>query len=238
MNILILFSGTKSFSKVFEKNPKNKIRTLDIDNKFKSTYNVDILKWDYKNALKDFKVDYIHSSPICKYFSYLKNTYKNRKENLPKGFILIDKSIEIINWIKKNQNPKLKFTIENPKTTATLKYEPLIQYKHCITSYCQYGFLYQKHTTFWYGGFDLILKSHCNKKNICYSKGLVNGKSHKVRIGLHKKDPNKKRHEDQILDWMYLKELKKEGIYKKYTETEFRYRIPSKLIEDIERCLI
>jgi len=205
MNILILFSGTKSFSKVLEKNKNNIIRTLDIDNYFNPTYNIDILKWDYKNDLKDFKVDYLHSSPVCKSFTHLQNCNRfiKSKPTLKDGFILIDKTIEIIKWIQKEQNPKLKFTIENPKTKYTLNYEPLKNYKYCITSYCQYGYLYKKDTIFWYDGFNLILKERCNNKNICFSKSITNSNAHIVRIGLSKKNKNikylvNKNHKDQI----------------------------------------
>ena len=170
MNILILFSGTKSFTKVFDKS--HNIRTLDIDNHFNPTYNIDIMEWDYKKDLEDFKVDYLHASPICNYFTYAhiqRNNLKKRKM----GYELIDKTIEIINWIKKVQNPKLKFTIENPKNKLTLNYEPLKQFKCVFTSYCQYGFLYRKDTTFLYGGFNLKLKLQCKIGNICNSKKLT-----------------------------------------------------------------
>jgi hypothetical protein len=243
MNILILFSGTKSFSKVFN-NGNNIIRTVDIDNYFKPTYNVDILKWDYKTDLKDFKVDYLHGSPVCKYFSKLQSANKN-KPDINKGYILVDKIIEIINWIKKNNNSKLKFTIENPKNKHTLQYKPLMKYKHCITSYCQYGFLYQKDTTFWYGGFILKLKPRCNTKNICLSKSLVNNKVHKVRIGLGNKQIQSKdntfgkNHKLQIGCVEYFKSLRLTNKYKnlKYSDVYFRYRIPELLIEDIKNCL-
>ncbi len=235
MNILILFSGTKSFSKVFGKNPKNKIRTIDIDNYFKPTYNEDILKWDYKTALKDFKVDYLHSSPICKHFTKIPN-YNKKKNTYEKGFILIDKTIEIINWIKKNQNPNLKFTIENPKNKITLDYKPLQKYKYCTTSYCKYDFLYQKNTTFWYEGFDLKLKPICNRKNICQSKKMNKKKNiHYLRIGYRMSEES-----GAMIDVKYYAKLRKTDEYKniKMTDKYFRYRIPPKLIEDIEKCLI
>ncbi|MCP4179518.1 MAG: hypothetical protein GY756_17295 [bacterium] len=270
MNILILFSGTKSFSKVLQKNKNNVIRTLDIDSYFDPTYNVDILSWDYKEALKDFKVDYLHSSPVCKYFSKIKhNKCKEYKKLFKKGFELIDKTIEIINWVITEQTPNLKFTIENPKNRITLEYEPLKKYKHIITSYCQYGFLYRKDTTFWYYGFDLELKPRCDNNNICLSKTLtILHKTHKVRIGINngKKSKFKKnsedqigcneyfkylrhkvvlghqpKHDDQIIGWKHFTDLRHEEDYLsskyKYSDTYFRYRIPSKLIEDIIKCL-
>tara|TARA_R110000824_G_C15044380_1_gene660751 strand:- start:42 stop:773 length:732 start_codon:yes stop_codon:yes gene_type:complete len=243
MNCLILFSGTKSFSKMFlnEKNKKNfnEIKTVDLSNHFKPTYNVDILKWDYKKDLNDFKIDYLHSSPVCSHFTKLKNT-KTSKRDLELGFSLFDKTIEIIEWIQENNNSKLKFTIENPKSKLTLDYEPLKKFKHTITSYCQYGYMYQKNTIFWYGGFDLTLKTICNKKNKCLSK-LSNDGIHKVRIGMSSGSkvflPSNK---GQIGDHEHYKELRKLEIYKnqpKMTNQFFRYRIPEGLIQDIIDCI-
>ena len=90
MKVLILFSGTKSISKVFEKYAE--CRSVDIDNRFKPFYNVDILTWDYKNI--NYIPDYIHASPVCKFFSSMKNQhFTHDKED---GLILFRKTMEII----------------------------------------------------------------------------------------------------------------------------------------------
>lgn len=249
MNCLVLFSGTKSFSKVMKRINKEcnrtiykDIRTLDLNPHFNPTYNVNILEWDYKKDLKDFKVDYLHSSPVCTHFSKLKN-HQHSKRDLNLGFSLFNKTIEIIEWIKKNNNKYLKFTIENPKSKLTLNYPPLMKYKYKFTSYCNYGFLYQKNTIFWYGGFDLKLKPQCNKKNICFSKS-INKNIHKVRIGVSKNSKTHKLGNGQIGDNEYYKYLRKNEDYKGIimSDTFFRYRIPPLLIEDIlkslEDCLV
>tara|TARA_R110002051_G_scaffold3679_3_gene19847 strand:- start:6268 stop:6969 length:702 start_codon:yes stop_codon:yes gene_type:complete len=230
INVLILFSGTKSFSNNLDKS-KFSVRTLDIEKKFNPYYCEDILKWNYKKDLKNFIVDYLHASPVCCHFSSLSHGNKNYIPNVELGFKLFDKSIEIIEWIKKNQNPNLKFTIENPKNKITLDYEPLKKFKYVITSYCKYGFTYQKDTIFWYGGFDLKLKERCRKKVECGSKKLTNGNYHRVRIGY------KGRYEDQYRDSDYFKNLKKQDRYKKFTDRDLRYRIPDLLIKDIIKSL-
>lgn len=262
MNCLVLFSGTKSFSKILQnKEDIKEIRTVDLDNTFNPTYNVNILEWDYKKDLKDYKVDYLHSSPVCKEFSNMKNVNKKRDLNL--GFSLVDKTIEIIEWIKENNNKDLKFTIENPKTKYTTEYPPLMKYKYVITSYCRYGFLYQKDTTFWYGGFDLKLKEKCSKKIKCFSKSINEGidkRSNKGQIGdilyfkelrkLIKDNPEKNnevhkvilgyksKNPIQMIDWKYFTYLRKNEDYKNIvmSDTYFRYRIPPELIEDIYNC--
>lgn len=232
MNILILFSGTKSFSNNFK---EHNVRSLDIDKKFKPYYRVDILNWDYKKDLEDFKVDYLHASPVCCHFSSLNEINKktrNYKPNVELGYKLVDKSIEIIEWIKENQNPSLKFTIENPKNKKTLNYEPLKKYKYKITSYCKYGFKYQKDTTFWYGGFNLILKDKCKKGFICNSKKETGENYHKVVIAFNHKERTK-----QLRDSVWFKTLKKQERYKNFNDREMRYRIPDQLIEDIKKSL-
>jgi len=72
MNCLILFSGTKSFSNNLT---EHNVRTLDIEKKFEPYYCTDILKWNYQEELKDFKVDYLHASPVCCHFSSLNNGF-------------------------------------------------------------------------------------------------------------------------------------------------------------------
>ena len=228
MNVLILFSGTKSFSNNLK---EHNVRTLDIDKKFEPYYCVDILNWDYKTELEDFKVDYLHASPVCCHFSIIHNGSKKHKPDLNLGYSLVDKSIEIIKWIKENQNPSLKFTIENPKNSKTLNYEPLKEFKYKITSYCRYGFMYQKDTVFWYGGFNLELKERCKKSIICNSKKETGENYHKVRIAF------KPHHIKQVKDGEYFKTLKQEDRYRNFNITEMRYRIPDLLIQDIIKCL-
>ena len=112
MNCLILFSGTRSFEKVLE--PKgNKCYGVDICPIFNPYFCVDILKWDYREALKDIKIDYLHASPVCKEFTQLKNG-KAFKRDLDLGMSLIEKTLEILAWLI-HRNPYLIYTIENPR---------------------------------------------------------------------------------------------------------------------------
>lgn len=239
---LILFSGTKSFSKVLEKYGWE-CRSVDMDNHFKPFYNVDILKWDYKEDLKDWKVDYIHSSPVCKNFTPLKNSQRKnnpKEEDINFSISLVSKTLEIINYVK-TINPNLKFTIENPRGYMR-KIDIIQPYEYKTTSYCKYGFNYQKPTDFWYGGFDLKLKKFCSckKGNRC-EISLNNKGIHPVRIGYsgsYNKDGKKIIYENQMMDCKYFKQLKKDKPeYKGYTDTYLRYRIPPSLIKDIVKCL-
>lgn len=227
---LILFSGTKSFSKVLE--PMGwEVRTLDIDPKFEPFYLADITKWDYKRHLKEWMPDYIHASPVCKEFTIIKNINPQQRD-LKLGFELMDSSLRIIRWAnKKNQN--LRFTIENPENKFVKEYPPLKRLKKRITSYCKYGFPYQKDTIFWYGGFDLKLKPKCSVSKPCAQcKKKPGACRHKVSIKFKSsvKPP-------QISDIDFYKELRKQKKYKDWTDQEFRFRIPKKLIQAIDRQL-
>ena len=237
MKVLVLFSGTGSIEKIFDLNKDTECRGVDNDKHFKPYYLVDILTWDYKTELKDWVPDYIHSSPVCKEFSNLKNTGKCNTRHIGLGTSLLTKSLEIIEYIK-NINSNLYFTIENPKGLMR-KMECMKPYNRITTSYCKYGFKYQKDTDFWFGGFDLKLKPQCRKCIPCVDKKIYG--YHTVRIGLsNKKDTGtyKRSGVNQIGCSQYFKELKVDNPdIKGYSDTYMRYRIPSLLITDIKNCI-
>ena len=222
LKLLVLFSGTRSFEKEFE--PNWECRGLDIDNKFKPFYLTDILKWDYKNALSNWIPDYVHASPVCSKFSKLTNYDIDSKE-VKEAIKLLDKSIEIIKFLL-TKNPQLKFTIENPQGKMC-KLPQLKSIPYTVTSYCQYGYYYQKITYFW-NNFNLKLLSPCSKKSLCSSAQSNQGR-HLVVVGHWPK------HSNQIIDWKYWTKLRKQKEYKGYTDTEFRYRIPCELIQSIKQ---
>lgn len=229
MKCLILFSGTGSIEKVMN---KEDTRGLDISNKYKPYYHIDILKWDYENELKNWVPDYIHSSFVCCKVSTLNKDRKTEK-NLKETYILVDKTIEIIEYVR-TLNPNIKFTIENPNHKATLEYPPLTHYKYKITSYCKYGFGYKKPTIFWYGGFDLELKQICKKgdKVWCKSRKKNDG-IHWLRLGVSRNSKLMKLWKNQVPDIEHFRELKKLPEYKGYSYQDFRFRIPEDLVKDI-----
>lgn len=234
MRILVLFSGTGSVEKVFN-NEEHDIRNLDLDNHFEPYYNVDILTWDYKTVLNDWIPDYIHASPVCKEFSNIKLATGNRDLGL--GMSLLLKSLEIIEYVK-TINPLLKYTLENPKGLMR-RQDCMRPYNRITTTYCRYGFQYKKESDFWFGGFDLVLRSPCrrtkNQDNWCDTMLECNGR-HRVRIAFGGKYINHL----QITDNEHFKNLRKLEEYKDkgYTNTYFRYRIPKELCEEIRDCVL
>lgn len=216
LKCLILFSGTKSIEKVFERFG-HECRGVDIDNFFKPYYNVNILEWDYKNI--NWIPDYIHASPICKEFTPIKNI--GLKRDLELGNDLVDKTIEIIKYFEAI-NKDIKFTIENPRGLLR-KYDKMLEFTRFETSYCKYGFPYRKNTDFW-SNFPLNLENKCKKD--CDS--IDEHGRHLVRICGFNSTYN-------MICSKYFKILKKRhnSKYKDWDSKHMRYRIPEGLVKDI-----
>tara|TARA_R110000796_G_C14460096_1_gene424407 strand:- start:48 stop:950 length:903 start_codon:yes stop_codon:yes gene_type:complete len=168
MNHLELFSGTHSFGKVSSKLGYN-VFSLDRDlggecpfgSGYKSKQHIfaDIMTWDYKQYPKDF-FKIITASPVCLWWSNLRNTWIGRKlkshgdkiitkelleediENFGKP--MVDKVFEIIDYF----NPKY-YIIENPQTGKMKNYiNDLIPFYD--VDYCKYSnWGYKKTTRFW-----------------------------------------------------------------------------------------
>lgn len=195
MNHLELFSGTHSFGKVSSKLGFN-VTSLDRDlgcncpyTNYKSKNHIqeDILNWNYKIYPRGyFKL--ITASPVCVWWSHLRNTFIGRKiktfgdkivtqevlfEDIEKyGIPMVDKLFEILDYF----NPEY-FIIENPHNGKMKQYiTPLIPYYDI--DYCRYGFDYRKRTRFW-----------TNIENLKFNK--CNHKKHKVAIGHPNSIPTK-----------------------------------------------
>ena len=233
LNVLILFSGTKSIEKQLDKCKDINFNhySVDFDKRHNPTFNVDILKWDYKKDLKDINIHYIHSSPVCKEFSIVK-TLSNQNRKLTEGFKLLDKALEITDYLK-SKNPNLLITLENPRNKYLREYEPLKQYTRYQTSYCSYGFPYQK-TTFFFSNFEIDFRKECKKNNPCNFRKEVG--YHRVVLCYAKPDKYPK----QIKDTEYLKEYRLSSEFDSTIKniTYLRYRIPPVLIDDIIKGLI
>ncbi len=266
MNHLELFSGTHSFGKVSKKIGNN-IISLDRDLKGNCPFSdydnsdnhirEDIMTWDYKNyPIKNF--DIITASPVCLWWSCLRNTWINRKcksihptdiitkqhleDDINRyGKPMVDKLIEIIEYFK----PKF-WIIENP-TSGKMKHYIANKYpKYNIfydVDYCKYSdWGYKKKTRFFTNikNFKpLICKKDC--QNIIF---FDNQKLHKERMGTSKTvndngkiiRVNTKKLREKYKDYENLQTGKK---HKKNVSKDIgggsnrleRYRIPEKLIQ-------
>ena len=226
---LILFSGTGSVEKGIDRinltNPLVEIeyRGVDMDNKFEPYYNVNILEWDFKEALKDFIPDYLHSSFVCCEFSSLKNG-SNQTRDLDKGFALINKTIEIYEYLL-TLNPKLVLTCENPRNKFARNHTDLLKLNRETCCYCKYGFKYMKPTDFFC---NIKLKLNmCSKKEPCDFRKKNN--YHEVCLGFDHKHLIL-----QIPDSKHFSNMRKAGLIPPgFNNTYMRYRIPDLLIDSI-----
>ena len=227
MRELVLFSGTGSVE-IESQRVGHECRGVDISNKFNPYYNVDILKWDYKSELESWIPDFIWCSFPCTEFTNNKNRIET-KRNINTGLELLNKGLEIINYCK-TLNPELIYMLENPNTSRTSELPQLSHLNKYNTTYCKYGFYYKKPTSIW-SNIKLKLESPCMKNDTNLCKGRLLNKSnhnkHLVRIGFSDRP-------HQTTDVKYFSKMKETNeYYKHYTITEFRDRIPPKLVQDI-----
>lgn len=171
-NILDLFCGTKSVSKVAKYLGYN---TISVDNNVKYNPDIlqDILQWNYKKYQPGhFKI--IWASPPCTEFSKAKTL---GVRNLNYALKLVAKTLEIIKYFK----PKY-FFIENP--VGLLRHQnimkPLIKLRNTV-SYCKYGYNYRKDTDIWTNINTKFLI--CRKNSYCETKKKTGIHSHTVQKG-------------------------------------------------------
>ena len=252
MRVLELFSGTHSIGKVAH-SLGWEVVSLDRDlgddcpwTEYKSDKHIkeDILTWNYKEFPKGH-FDLITASPVCLWWSMLRNTWIGRKSQMinPNGEIvtredierdidlygkpMVDKVIEIIEYFE----PK-HWWIENPQT-GRMKYYIEEKYPQYNTfydvDYCKYSdWGYKKRTRFWTNIEDfkaLKCKKDCDSI-ITIKKPLENNKKnskiHSTNLGNYEFQNLAKKHKIDV-----SKEI---GSGSNRLE---RYRIPKKLIEEL-----
>lgn len=147
MRTVEFFSGTKSFSKVMQKNG-HKTCTFDNDASLEPDHVLDVLSRVSFAELEN-KVDLLWASPPCQGFSVAAIGRNWNHDNTPKtdsarlATALASRTLDIIDEIK----PKWWF-IENPR--GKLRKMPFMQglIRHTV-SYCQYGDTRMKPTDIW-----------------------------------------------------------------------------------------
>tara|TARA_R110000737_G_scaffold7946_1_gene23055 strand:+ start:5431 stop:6177 length:747 start_codon:yes stop_codon:yes gene_type:complete len=243
MKLLELFSGTHSIGKVAI---KQGYEVISLDRDLSATVEEDIMDWNYKiYPPKHF--DIITASPVCLWWSILRNTWIGRKcktihptETITMEIInndvdvfgkpMVDKVIEIIKYFQ----PKY-WWIENPQTGKMKNYIESIYPEfntYYDVDYCQYSdWGYKKKTRFWTNIKDFKPKV-CNKN----CNNLVDGK-HKHRMGSSKtiKDNGKiivVNTASLRLKYKDFENIQPKMEIPKTTKNE-RYRIPPKLIEEL-----
>ena len=149
MNVLELFAGTKSFSKVAYQLGDN-VFTSDIDPQFNTDYTIGVEQFDTSKV--PFKVDVIWASPPCETFSVAslgyhwtggKGAYIPKTQSCLDGIERVKRTIKIIEEL----NPKY-WIIENPR--GVLRKMPfMLGFRRVTVTYCQYGDTRMKPTDLW-----------------------------------------------------------------------------------------
>ena len=238
MKLLELFSGTHSIGKVAKQKGYEVIsldRDMDDGCPFKTGYKsdkhikLDILDWDYKKDYKQGDFDVITASPVCLWWSMLRQssigqfrknihpTDKITREHLNAdiekyGKPMVDKVFEIIDYFK----PKY-WWIENPQTGRMKEY--IIDKPFYDVDYCKYSdWGYKKRTRFW-TNIESFEPKTCKKDcdNIITIEGHI---IHSKDLGTNQRNKLTKKHSKDI-----------GGKFKTSNKYE-RYRIPAKLIEE------
>jgi site-specific DNA-cytosine methylase len=167
-----LFKGTGSVGKVATKNGFDVV-SLDFDPIYTPDIETDILKWDYKKwaSNNNFYPSYIWASPPCNTFSPLAYPLKERDTKTAKPFSerakigtkILYKTLEIIKYFI-SKNPKMLFTIENPRGMMRKDLKMLKLPNRETTLYCLYGDFKKKPTDFW-SNFEMNLNENKQCKN-------------------------------------------------------------------------
>jgi site-specific DNA-cytosine methylase len=172
VNILELFSGTKSITKVFSANGW-KTTTMDFNPKTNPDYclNIMALEPDVAIGLAG-KPDVIWASPPCQCFSVaaighnwsvVGSVYLAKREESRRAADLVYHTIDLIEELK----PKYWF-IENPR--GMLRKMPFMtRFPRYTVTYCQYGDTRMKPTDIWTNHPNPQFKPVCHNGDSCHT---------------------------------------------------------------------
>ncbi len=239
MNVLELFSGTGSVSKVCD---KLGWKSISVDLLLPADHQVDIMEFDYKQYPKDYFY-IVWASPPCTNYSKLQDCWINRmrkgqiytkeiqEEEMKQDDKLVLKTLEIINYF----DPKYWF-MENP-ATSRMKDRPFMKdINNYQVDYCMYSdWGYRKRTRIWTNRTDFIPKL-CDGSGSC---GNMVDKNHKLLLGNGYEIINGKKvlcntKEKRLLHKTNLGNTERKQITKGLSTTQQdRYRVPEDLILDL-----
>ena len=181
MNVLELFSGTRSIGKVCDQIGWT---SVSVDMILPADHECDIMDFDYKQYPKDH-FGIVWASPPCTNYSKLQGSWYGRmrkgeiysreiqERDMKEDDKLVLKTLEIIDYF----NPEFWF-IENPASSKMKDRIFMKDKPNYVVDYCMYSdWGYQKRTRIWTNKKDFTPKL-CNKK--C---GNMIGNLHKCNLG-------------------------------------------------------
>ena len=170
---LELFAGSRSFTKVAQ-SPKYEFNTYctDLENFPNIDQVCNIFDFNLNDCIKALRgvPDIIWASPPCTTFSVASFGHhwhpdrKPKTEQAKNGIKIIEKTVELINYIK-NLNPNVKYIIENPR--GMLRKLDLIPFERYTVTYCQYGDRRMKPTDIW-TNINWIPRKMCKNGQPCH----------------------------------------------------------------------
>jgi len=187
MKILELFCGTKSFSKVAEKQGHECV-TIDINPEFNPTVCVDLLDtndaMDVMDSLEDY--DMVWMSPPCTTFSMASGNTHWNADRTPKTETGREarRLLYLCESIGAYCKSKGKlFVIENPRARA--RWFLPVEWRDTAW-YCQYGDKRAKPTDFWHNIPNLKLKQ-CHNGNLDHEQAPRGSKTGTQGMKLHER---------------------------------------------------
>ena len=168
MNVLELFAGSRSFSKVAEE-LGHKTFTSDIKQFKNIDLVIDIL--DLKKEDIPFIPDIIWASPPCTYFSVASIDHHWYENHTPKtkeailGLKILNKTLKVFSWFK-----GCKFFMENPVG----KMRRIVKGVNRVTiTYCSYGDKRMKPTDIWSNHiYDIFNTNGWKPKAKCFAGNI------------------------------------------------------------------
>jgi site-specific DNA-cytosine methylase len=213
INVLELFSGTKSVGKVCDSLGWN---SVSVDLILPADHQVDIMNFDYKQYPKDY-FDIVWASPPCTLYSKLQDSFIGRmrkgeiftkeiqEKEMNEADKLVLKTLEIIEYFDCEY-----WFMENPQTGKLKNREVVKGLPFYDVDYCMYSdWGYKKRTRIWTN------KKDWNNKLCDKNCGNMVGSLHKTNLG--NADRFKRAN---------IKNVKKYS----GTSQQDRYRIPEDLI--------
>ena len=231
MNVLELFSGTKSIGKVCDQLGWD---SVSVDMILPADHKCDIMDFDYKQYPKDH-FDIVWASPPCTAYSNLQSCWLGRKkkdgiftqEKMDSDMIdadmIVKKTLEIIDYFDCEY-----WFMENPQTGKLKSRDFMKDIPFYDVSYCMYSdWGYEKKTRIWTNKKEWKNKI-CDKSGACGNM-VDSQKKHKlVCDGGYDK---RKKHKLNVANDVHtIGEKKEKGKLKEGTTQLDRYRIPEDLI--------
>ena len=173
MNVLELFSGSRSIGKEAEKRG-HKVFSSDFVDFPNTDYVCDIMKFDVNKI--PFKVDMLWASPPCESFSVASighhwekgHEFMPKTNNAVKGINILMRTMKIIDMML-NRNPNMIWYVENPrgKMRKSPHWNDVFHVRHTLT-YCQYGDDRMKPTDIWTNNTKWTPKPMCKNGDSCH----------------------------------------------------------------------